>query len=240
MTNLTAQQCSLKTENPSDADNEAGVVNALKRESDMAGFTELRRSEHSTLEKDATRAGYTLVAPIGSDVAVAVKAAYKVTGTHHTVPVPNRALLAVTFEVGDETVTYIETHLHIPEHVRPEVFEAQVDALIAEVQTFGKGDHLVFFGSDTNTDMAHNNPLREKLANAGLILAQVELEEFTPTHAGGKDGSVMDVVGSYNADKRVKAVKVDVQRKSPGLDHRAVVAEFEVAPKRKHEHPRGK
>lgn len=232
MATIHVEQCSLKLEDPSDAHNLSDVEQALLRDPDALGLTELRRSEFAGLRLLAAKHGFTLVHP-NTDVAILLGRRATFKDRQVSYPVKHRALLTATFEFEGNLVTFHETHWHVPAHVSGEVEAAQTTAIIEAVGSASHGVNISFWAGDTNHDMKHENPLRTEMEKAGLITVQAALNEWEPTHE--PHNTVIDVVGSFEADKRVHAESVTVNP-AGFSDHRSVSAVYTIDPRKGHRH----
>lgn len=102
-----------------------------------------------------------------------------------------------------------------------------------QVRKHGRQGDLSFFSGDTNYDdndktHADPGPMNQLFRNLGLLTIWDEFGVYPNTH----DDRTIDVIGSYNADKRVvgKRYKTHARQNS---DHRPVSAWYEVTESKK-------
>lgn len=221
------EQCSLQLEDSSVDHAMADIKDALSIGAHAVGLTELNLKDQHTLPELhalAGKQGYNLIHPQRSDVAVLVRDDLHIVHTDHLEPVKNRWLVSASWMWQGSVMTFDETHIHTT-HVRGGVRSVQQQALTRKVQRDGKGGHLVFWGSDTNRDMAKPNTFRTALERAGLVTIQAALHDFRPTHPGN---STIDVVGHYRRDRRVHPDHVVVHPRGFS-DHCRVSGYYRVA-----------
>jgi hypothetical protein len=121
------------------------------------------------------------------------------------------------------------------EHRRERKHDAQTQALIARVIQHGKGTRLSFWAGDTNVDEERDqgwdpDAFHAQTTEAGLVSVFDELGEYPSTHGN----RTIDVIGSYDPDKRVSALRVKVGAKGNTperhSDHRIVDAWYRIKP----------
>lgn len=112
--------------------------------------------------------------------------------------------------------------------------ENMTKVMVDNVKKHGKGFDIAFFAGDQNVDeQADNNKtaLRSQMDGTfrdnGLLTIWDEMQVFPPTH-GLNHGPTIDIIGSYNPDKRVKAKRWKVYQKHAS-DHRPISAWYEVS-----------
>lgn len=228
----------------------------LKDAPDCVGFTEsppggaVRRA----ITRLARRRGYHAWTPKG-DFVFAVHPRNTVTETGYVhVLAPNtgmsegnygeRGLAFVTFQTpagnvvtchGSHWLTaYVLDNHPGPETRREDRYAEQTRAMVKAVVAHGAGGHLSFWQGDTNLNEQKDHGqdpdgFHAMSTAAGLRSVYDELDRYPATHGPLKKGSTIDVLGSYDPDRRVSAVDVKV-RPPRHSDHRAVDAWFDVLP----------
>lgn len=119
-------------------------------------------------------------------------------------------------------------------HGRVHRHNAMSRQMVAQVRKHAKSDGLSFFSGDINIDdkdgdiSGYNQIMRQ----AGLLSIWDEMKVYPGTH-GGPNSRTIDVIGSYNRDKRVvgKRYKVWPQQRS---DHRPLSVWYELKRARVH------
>lgn len=223
------------------------VMAALRRGADLIGVTETSSPVRKrVLRKMALDAGYRPHVPMTGSTAVLVGPSLRVVSQHqHFVnPAVNkppregghaaRYITAVQVEWENEQVWFGEAHWVTgfgghPRRTREH--ELMTRRMVDEVRRHGAGTKLAFFAGDTNFDdgaerrIAGCPPLL--FDQAGVSTIWEELDRFPDTH-GRK---TLDVIGSYDRDRRVSAVDVRMWPRGHS-DHRAVSAFYEVKPRK--------
>lgn len=235
----------------------AALLAIFGRGPDVVGFTEAAPAGTKwQLRKDVIdvgrSCGYTIHGGVG-DTCVAVADNHKLRdfGSIFVNPADHRPASQgghgprfvdwVEFDFFGNTVTYSEAHWLTKFASRPKGHIAMTEAMIGNVQDSGKGNHLAFFGGDTNINEkadAGQDPRKPDVlfGEAGLttIWDEVGFEtrhgKIVNTHGDvlGPAGSVIDVIGSYDKDTRVKAHEVRVWPRLDGLDHAQISAWYNV------------
>lgn len=151
---------------------------------------------------------------------------------------PERGIAEVTIEtpkgniVTDHT-THWNTAFKLGPGGNPEReqgSETITDAMIERVQLHGRGKRISFWQGDTNIDEPKDtgrdhHAIHHKFRKAGLRSVYDELGVFPDTH-GNK---TIDIIGSYDPDRRVVAQKVDVlPRRGRKADHLIVAATYHI------------
>jgi hypothetical protein len=115
---------------------------------------------------------------------------------------------------------------------RTEKHRKMTDAIIELVQRNGRGTRLAFFMGDVNLDEETDRGRRQaathaRFTEAGLTTVWDELAVYPGTHGNAKTGGTIDIIGSYDPDRRVSADSVRVWRKL-NSDHLQVSAWYDV------------
>jgi hypothetical protein len=128
-----------------------------------------------------------------------------------------------------------------PESPREIKHMEQTDAVIEQVTAHGEGRRVSFWQGDTNVPEdrdkgADNVAIHARFREHGLTSVWDELSasqaipaNFPSTH--GRRGSTIDIIGSYDPDRRVTAVDARV-RPIRHSDHQVVDAWYDVRPVR--------
>lgn len=108
--------------------------------------------------------------------------------------------------------------------------DGQTDDMADRVKLHGRGRRLSFWQGDTNMDEHHDRgwdkwAIHHQFRKAGLRSVFDELGEYPNTH----HRRTIDIIGSYNPDRRVSAQSVRVlPRDGRSVDHLIVVAEYSI------------
>lgn len=144
---------------------------------------------------------------------------------------PKRYVSWAHMKLDDEDIWYHTAHWlpYLAEgHGRVQRHNAMSKQMVAQVRKHGRGTDLSFFSGDINIDdqsgdiSAYNQIMRD----AGLLSIWDEMKVYPGTH-GGPHSRTIDVIGSYNRDKRVvgKRYKVWPEQRS---DHRPLSVWYEL------------
>jgi len=116
---------------------------------------------------------------------------------------------------------------------RDALHEKSTKVMCDLVKRHGKGMDLAFFGGDQNVDeeadnrkMGVRSQMDKTFRDNGLLTIWDEMEVTPPTHGLSK-GPTIDILGSFNPDKRVKAKRWKVYPKHAS-DHRPIAAWYEI------------
>jgi hypothetical protein len=217
---------------------------ALDRAPDVVGFTECRAHQTRPVVLDVCRAmGYRLHGGPG-DTAVAVAQRHPLLDFGNVFVNPAEPGPAAegghgaryidwsTFRFHHSVTTLCEAHWvtrHPDSVARRREHRDMTQAMIREVEQHGHGPHLAFFAGDVNVDEATDRATDHALPGwmfgfAGLTTIYDELHRY-PDTAGD---ATLDIIGSYDYDRRVTGCRVHVWPKSPGLDHQQVSAWYDI------------
>lgn len=215
---LTQASLELEDKNPAHAAQDATA--AFARKPHAVGFTEAQHARPQ-LARAATKAGYQLWLPAGSDVGIAVRGDLTVLARTDDEPVPHRHLVSVTFELDGVKVAFTETHLHTT-RVSLAVRARQTAALEAKVAADAAAGLAAFWAADLNRNLRPHSSFRSQLTGHGLLPVQVERNEWAGTHRA----AVIDTVGrAVGAAAAATAVTVHPARS----DHDQVDATYDLA-----------
>lgn len=210
---------------------------ALTRGADAVGFTEINKRAH-LLREACDAKGYVLVA--AGDVGLAVRSIHRLTDHGVITSVPGqpgpasegghteRPILWASFipfgtgELVTAHVAHWVTHAADTGHQQLAMTRDMADA----VAEHSKGHRLGFWLGDTNNpDRATiNTDVDKALRRGDLTSCWDELGRYPDTHGA----STLDVVGSYDPDRRATCVRARVWP-SAHSDHLAVSAWYSVS-----------
>lgn len=160
-----------------------------------------------------------------------------------------RDVLLATFETpAGNRVTLAECHWITAygrgNESRDEKHERQTRAVIRAVRRAADGDGIAFFAGDLNEpdttdDDASSSYDRHApdylFRRHGLVTVWDELDRYPDTHGrdpGRPGGGTIDVVGSFDGDRRVRAVDVKLVD-GEAKDHDTVVATYRIRARRR-------
>ena len=148
----------------------------------------------------------------------------------------DRYIFMVKIKWYGEDIWYHSAHWTTGYYKSPERdrwHEHMTSIMVNQVKKHGKGRTLSFFGGDQNVDEQSDNQRRDARSQMdgvfrdnGLLTIWDEMGVFPPTH-GLEHGPTIDIIGSYNPDKRVKAKRWKVYPKHAS-DHRPISAWYEI------------
>lgn len=103
-----------------------------------------------------------------------------------------------------------------------------------QVRLHSRGDAVCFFSGDANINAAGTgkevrNSMDRIFRDEGLLTIWDEMGVAPSTH-GGPQGPTIDIIGSFNLDKRVKATRWKVHPRT-NSDHRFVSAWYDITDK---------
>lgn len=220
------------------------IHTALSRDPDVIGFTECRAGQTRPLTLEVCRnMGYRLHGGHG-DTGIAVAQRHHLYDFGATLVTPSepgqpsegghgpRYIDWSTFAFHHSHITFHEAHWvtrHPDSLQRRRQHERMTQAMIHAVHRHGEGPRLAFFAGDINVDEARDKGRDHRLPHwmflqAGLRTIYDELHTY-PDTAGR---STLDIIGSYDYDRRVHGCRVHVWPTSPGLDHQQVSAWYDI------------
>lgn len=216
---------------------------ALSHGADVVGFTEVAE-RHAALADACDTSGYQLLLPGEGDTALAVRGRHEViaVGTVTVVPGekgpaaagghgPRAVQMATIRPFGTrEHVTVCEAHWVTKAADTGGQQLAMALDLARLIRIHAKGPRLGFWMGDTNNPDRRRDftTLDRALRKGELTSCWDELGEWPPTH-GGVRGPTLDVVGSYDPDRRVECARARVWP-AENSDHRPVSAWYTVRP----------
>lgn len=225
---LHIQQASLQAEAPV-PERVAGLDTILARGADVVGFTEAT-AIHPELATACRRHNYRPIFPTRGDVAMAVRRPHRVmhSGTIAVTEHGPRVLLTAVVAMDGELVSFTEAHWITrrtdPHDKRRMLLTGKLGTTVA---ASARGSRLGFWLGDTNDDdtAADASPIQAELAAHRLTSVWDELGRYPVTHP--PSGKTMDVIGSYDPDRRVSALRA---RTYPRLhsDHLQLSAWYSV------------
>jgi GH25 family lysozyme M1 (1,4-beta-N-acetylmuramidase) len=245
---LHLQQASMSWRD-SDAQTRADFREIFSRKADAVGFTEIYGNE-PILRDEAKKAGYSVVTgPSQGTAETAIAVRHPITAQGFTLVNPGvkgrppheghsaRHATWVRFDWQDNDVFYAEGHWVTLNHNDSErvTEHAEMSRALAQlVAEHAKGSSIGFCAGDTNMDAETDDGkagVRALFAEAGLTVIWDELGEYPATHGSEAHGATIDVIASYDPDKRVTGKRAKAW---PLLnsDHRQVSAFFDVKPRR--------
>lgn len=147
---------------------------------------------------------------------------------HH--PHAARFVVGLQFLWQTNRVWLFNAHWLTDFSARPTEHMAMTEAMIEAVEGHARGRALAFFAGDVNIDEATDlgsDPRKPHhlFGRAGLTSVWDELGVTPGTHGP----RTIDVIGSYDRDRRVSAASVRVYR-GRNSDHRPIAARYRVAP----------
>jgi hypothetical protein len=212
---------------------------ALSHGADVVGFTEVR-SFHDELARACGRHHYALLLPpkgSGTDSAIAVLASHRIESTGY-VPVvepsarPRHSARGIqwvqlTPDGTSERVTVCSGHWLTERSDEGHQRIAMTRAMADVVREAAAGDRLAFWTGDTNNPdhELERTPVDRALRKAELTSCWDELGRYPAT---GPHGGTIDVVGSYDPDRRVECLRA---RRWVSLysDHQPVSAWYRIS-----------
>lgn len=208
---------------------------SLSHADDARGFTEAARY-HEALREACRAQGYTLCVASAGDTAIAVRHTVVAQEFRPVLPASHkplhgpRGVQAVTFQLGDELVTVCELHI-VRKAVSGKQQLAMVDELGQIVAASAQGRRLGFYMGDMNHDDRRRPYSRFDAAErrADLTSCWDELGRWPPTHE--PQGTTLDVVGSYDPDRRVRCLRARTWHQLHS-DHHSLSAYYGIAPAR--------
>lgn len=230
----------------SDRKARADFREALSHGADVVGFTEVA-ARHAALGDVCDTSGYQLLLPTDGDTALAVRGIHKVlqASTIGSVPGekgpasggghgPRTIQLAVVRPFGTrEHFAVCEAHWVTKAADTGGQQLAMTMDLARIIRIHAKGSRLGFWMGDTNNPDRRGDftTVDRALRKGELTSCWDELGEWPPTH-GGVRGPTLDVVGSYDPDRRVECARARVWP-AENSDHRPVSAWYTVRPLRR-------
>lgn len=250
MTRLHLTTASMSWRDP-DPQVRADFSASLSRGAHFVGYTEVYNNL-PILEEEARQHNYTLhwgpTRKGKAETVIAVKKRIKVRRTVSILVNPAdpgkpphsghsaRYLTGVIAEWRGNVIAVCEAHWVTRggkgERVsRKEKRRRMSQAVASFVERHGEGARIAFFMGDTNESDERDNEgsvIYEPLEQSDLVTVWDELGAYPPTHG---PNSTIDIIGSYDRDKRVKAIRA-VAHRGQYSDHRQVSAIYEVRGKR--------
>jgi hypothetical protein len=257
---VTIVQASMRKDDPR-TDVRDDLRRIFRLDADAVGFTEASRDPvRGTIEELAAAYGYHYVDSRGG-AKIAVHGRHRMISEHairvlDAYDSPSgrgnydaRDVLLATFATpAGNRVTLAEWHgitaYGRGNDVRDEKHEDQTRAVIRAVRRAAEGDGIAFFAGDTNEpDTADNDGSSAYDRHApdylfrrhGLVTVWDELDRYPDTHGGDPGrpgGGTIDVVGSFDGDRRVRAVDVKLLD-GEAKDHDSVVATYRIRARRR-------
>jgi hypothetical protein len=234
---LQLGQSSLKEGHKPDDVFRDALVN-LSHGDDARGFTEATRY-HGVLREACQAKGYRLVLPPGGDTAIALRQEHELVSVHWRSVLPAshkplhgpRGVQVLEFipQGTSERVTLCELH-----NVRAVVSGAQQLAMVQElgdvIAAAAGGSRLAFYMGDMNHDDRRKaySPYDAQLRRQDLTSCWDELGRWPATH---ENGGTIDVVGSYDPDRRVRCLRARTWHQLHS-DHSALSAFYGISPVR--------
>lgn len=221
----------------------ADFASILAHAPDAVGFTEAT-SFHAELRRACRRHAFQLFLPPAGDTAIAVWGGHLVMD-HHYVKVnaasahprhTERGIQSVTFKPASaqEVVTVAEAHWLTRRADDGGQRVAMTEAMGDVIAHAAQGHRLGFWLGDTNnpdrTGMhaGRFSDVDKALRKADLTSCWDELGRYPATH----EDSTLDVVGSYDPDRRVSCLRARVWPQLAS-DHRPISALYHVSPVRR-------
>lgn len=137
----------------------------------------------------------------------------------------------------DEVVFVNEAHWLTGSALGPTRRRMHVDmtkAVVNNVKAQARGRRLAFWMGDTNIDEQGRRSWYDPLIEDGRLLScWDEVGKYPPTHE--KVRRTIDIVGSYDPDRRVRLVRVDLhpdREQHTWTDHAQVSAFYAIKPRR--------
>lgn len=212
---------------------------SLSHGADVVGFTEVR-TFHDELARACHRHHYALLLPehgSGTDSAIAVLSSHRIEATgYEPVVEPSkrpqhsaRGVQFVTFTPNgtSERVTVCSGHWLTERSDNGHQRYAMTQAMVDAVQRAARGDRLAFWTGDTNNNdrVREHSAVDRALRKGQLTSCWDELGRYPVT---GPHGGTIDVVGSYDPDRRVECLRA---RRWVSLysDHQPVSAWYRIS-----------
>lgn len=218
---------------------------SLSRGADVVGWTEVAQ-RHDLLASVCRTSGYQLLLPVEGDTALAVRNIHQVLQHSSIVSVPGaqgpaadgghgpRGVQLVVFRPFGtrEHVAVAEAHWVTKAADSGRQQLALTTDLARIIRTHAAGVRVGFWMGDTNNPDRRMDftDVDRALRKGELTSCWDELGEWPSTH-GGPAGPTLDVVGSYDPDKRVSCARARVWPAGHS-DHRPVSAWYTIRPVR--------
>ena len=231
----------------SDAQTASDIDKALAPGKPVVTFTEVSKNNGNLpiLRRAARKHGYRVFFE-GGEVAIAVKRGIEIIDSGATLVNPAQAgkpptighsrryALWVKIRYEGEVIFVVTAHWvtgFATDADRREKHEKMSREIVRLVRENGKGANLAFFSGDINApDRKAPTPGYAILTAGGLTTCWDELGVWPSTH--GRNGSTIDIIGSYDRDGRVSAESARVFRDGFS-DHERIRAVYRIKRRRK-------